>query len=68
MASPGNISTVAGTGIAGYSGDGGPAIYAQFENTELLATEPRYTEVLARIEEDDSLDRDFDELPMAEAD
>ena len=41
---------------------------AEGRHADLLATEPRYTEVLARIEEDDTLDRDFDELPMAEAD
>ena len=30
--SGGNISTVAGTGAAGYAGDGGPAHQAQFNN------------------------------------
>jgi len=45
----------------------GGRIVAEGRHTDLLATEPRYAEVLARIEEDD-LERDFDELPMAEAD
>jgi ATP-binding cassette subfamily B protein len=46
----------------------GGRIVAEGRHTDLLATEPRYAEVLARIEEDDDLERDFDELPMAEAD
>jgi ATP-binding cassette subfamily B protein len=46
----------------------GGRIVAEGRHTELLATEPRYAEVLARIEQEDTLDRDFDELPMAEAD
>jgi ATP-binding cassette subfamily B protein len=41
-------------------------IVAEGRHADLLATEPRYAEVLARIEEDDDLERDFDEL--AEAD
>jgi ATP-binding cassette subfamily B protein len=41
-------------------------VVAQGRHTDLLATEPRYAEVLARIEEEDDLERDFDEL--AEAD
>jgi hypothetical protein len=41
---------------------------AEGRHADLLATEPRYAQVLARIEEEDLLDRDFDELPMAEAD
>ena len=41
-------------------------VVAEGRHAELLATEPRYAEVLARIEEDDDLERDFDEL--AEAD
>jgi ATP-binding cassette subfamily B protein len=44
----------------------GGRVVAEGRHADLLATEPRYAEVLARIEEDDSLDRDFDEL--AEAD
>jgi ATP-binding cassette subfamily B protein len=46
----------------------GGRVVAEGRHTELLATEPRYAEVLARIELEDTLDRDFDELPMAEAD
>jgi len=46
----------------------GGRVVAEGTHTHLLATEPRYAEVLARIEEDDTLERDFDELPMAEAD
>jgi ATP-binding cassette subfamily B protein len=46
----------------------GGHIVAAGRHTDLLATEPRYAEVLARIEQEDTLDRDFDELPMAEAD
>ncbi len=41
-------------------------VVAEGRHADLLATEPRYAEVLARIEEDDDLERDFDEL--AEAD
>jgi hypothetical protein len=41
-------------------------VVAEGRHAVLLATEPRYAEVLARIEEDDDLERDFDEL--AEAD
>jgi hypothetical protein len=37
---PGDIATVAGNGIAGYSGDGGPAIQAQLEFAPALATMP----------------------------
>ncbi len=36
----GNISTVAGTGIAGYTGDGGPAISAELENPWGVAVDP----------------------------
>ena len=46
----------------------GGRVVAEGRHTDLLATEPRYAEVLARIEQEDTLDRDFDELPMAEAD
>jgi ATP-binding cassette subfamily B protein len=46
----------------------GGHVVAQGRHVDLLADEPRYAEVLARIEQEDTLDRDFDELPMAEAD
>jgi ATP-binding cassette subfamily B protein len=46
----------------------GGRVVAEGRHADLLATEPRYAQVLARIEEDDILDRDFDDLPMAEAD
>jgi len=36
----GNISTIAGTGIAGYSGDGGPAASAQLASPAGLALDP----------------------------
>jgi len=38
--STGNISTIAGTGTSGYSGDGGPAIYAQINNSGGLTVDP----------------------------
>jgi ATP-binding cassette subfamily B protein len=44
----------------------GGRVVAEGRHADLLATEPRYAEVLARIEEEDDLERDFDEL--AEAD
>ncbi len=46
----------------------GGRVVAEGRHADLLAGEPRYAEVLARIEQEDTLDRDFDELPMAEAD
>ncbi|ONH57740.1 serine/threonine protein kinase [Frankia sp. CcI49] len=40
IASDGTISTIAGTGVAGYSGDGGPATAAQLKSAEKLAVAP----------------------------
>ena len=37
ISTSGTITTIAGTGISGYSGDGGPAILAQFKNLHGLA-------------------------------
>ena len=37
----GQISTVAGTGEAGFSGDGGPAVKAQFKQPHSIAIDPR---------------------------
>ena len=36
----GTIATIAGTGVPGYSGDGGPAINAQLNGPESLAVDP----------------------------
>lgn len=38
--SVGNISTIAGTGVAGYSGDGGPANLAQINGPTSMALDP----------------------------
>ncbi len=40
ISSAGVITTIAGTGAAGYSGDGGPAIQAQLNNPQGLALDP----------------------------
>jgi len=37
---PGNIATIAGTGVSGYSGDGGPAAQAEIFNAEALIIGP----------------------------
>jgi subtilisin family serine protease len=37
----GQISTIAGTGIAGYSGDGGPATHAQLDRPQSVAADVR---------------------------
>ncbi len=39
ISSDGTITTIAGTGVAGFSGDGGPAVFAQLDEPVAIATD-----------------------------